>query len=192
MIAKKNFILNNIEKYQSYLSPRGTFFWFNNQSGLINYSHQCREVATNYKGIGKHIGFAVQGLNIDKFNELWESIENQLNIKKKTIIHRTSHPNFIVLELSPFWTQNFFRKELTTLFMRACTFNGKTFKQCINYYSLAKRIKPVIHHILDGFVYTKGITDSTFRANLVNVFTQYNYSGSCRKDFADFLSKEKV
>src|SRR5688572_20099948 len=122
MLSNKILQIKNIRDYDGlryYDNAAGKFCFFNPKIGLISGIRECRiEFGWIMRKNRNFIGFIKNKINIESLNRFWSHIENKLNIYPKTIFHKTNEDNIIVLEISPFWSENITNKNFFTLFLR--------------------------------------------------------------------------
>lgn len=160
--------INKKHSNLNYISQHGHFFFFNPKTHNCTCARDCREMfAWEFRKNKTHVGFFSSCVNIEKFNEFWEIIENKLNLAQKSIIHPLENFNqAFVIELSPFWLENTTRRSLLTLLIRCGAnyyYGDYTFDEALNEYYLAKETTPAIKHFLEG--------------NTKPTYTKFGYGG---------------
>lgn len=164
--------INHFHHFLFYNSDNGHFFFYNPKTRNCICARDCREMfAWEFKKDKTHVGFRSFNVDVERFHEFWEIIENKLNLAQKSTIYALENlDSAFVIELSPFWLENTTRKSLLTLLMR-CGANyyhkNSTFYDALGNYYLSKQVSPAIKYFLQGY------TQPTYKKLKGGFWTQF-------------------
>lgn len=119
---------------------------FNGKFFTYPESHQCREVFAGYfTSKTNFIIFNKSNVNIERINDFFERIEEKLQLKVKTNFAPSNFKNAILVEVSPFWTDNALKRGMFTLFLRCagCYYTDDVYKALLKYPLTRKIIGPI-------------------------------------------------
>lgn len=113
-----------------YTTSGGHFLLYNPIGGAVLHSRSCR-VEIEWRWVEnpycRHLGIAYLDIDFIKLDNFISKIESQLNLKEKTVIHKTNHDNrCVILHLSPFWIKDAISRGILTLLLRyvTCVYSG--------------------------------------------------------------------
>jgi len=190
----------------------GGYFMMLDDNSRIIHLCTCREnFASFLKPEIKRIAWHSKNLGeegIKKVNQFFMRREAKLRKAgieiQEIVIYKTDIPNFIVLEIDPFWMQNIITQAIFTLFLRCAaifypkTAHGGNFEEALQAYPLAAQVVPAIMFFLEGNIHptkmafdpnTMGITGARFVSRFSNVIINCANRDRLPEIFSAFLSK---
>ena len=134
----------------------GAFFLFNPKNDTIGELVHCRvEFAWKFNKNKTHIGFYAPNLDLAKIDRFFTKREDKLKLQTRTIFYKVfGQKDAVIIEISPFWTENSTRRSLFTLLLRAALNYNNNFYDCLDEYTLTRpeTIKKAIRWFFEGNV----------------------------------------
>jgi hypothetical protein len=138
---------------------------------------------SSYKGypyygnnIIKHVGFCCD-VNVDtlaeRVKDFFNTIESQLKIKELTVVYKTPRNDVILLTVSPWWSENFTRMSLFSLFLRmgAVDYLEKDLEKALETSYWGKRTSTAIKYFLEGNTIPTFNEDSNHWATKMSIYS---------------------
>lgn len=162
MIAKQ---IIRVGKVGLYSSENGRFYTYNRASRSFGGGAGCREIFSGgFFSTTTHVGFYTQNSgSMENFNQFIEHVEKLLKLEKRVLIYKTDRAGFFIVQLTPFWTEASFRREIFTLLLRCGSIyhkkvevmNNRRFFKSLNKYHLTQAINLPLKHFFAGNVNLK-------------------------------------
>lgn len=157
---QNGFYMDKLLGYDKSYSPFGIVF-----DNGIAYASACRELLNSNiedylkKNTKMRIAFRYHELNANNPIAFFNMVNEKLGAEAQVKVFLTENKEIVVIDASEFWFKSVYRHAMLSLMIRmACVHYTGDLDKAINNYELAKKVAPVIHKFLNGFVCEKSPT----------------------------------